>query len=330
MWKLKDLEINSRVILAPMAGITFKSYRKFMANFGFGFCVTEMVSDMGLIYGNDETSTYIDFEKEGFITGVQLFGKDAENIKKAAEIALNKNPNIDFFDVNMGCPVPKVVNSGAGSALMKNPKLCGDIIRAIKSVTDKPVTAKIRLGWDNNSINYLEVIKELEDAGVDMIGIHSRTRKELYLGEPHHEMLKDLRKKMNVPLAISGNIYTLDDAIKAMEITGADAVMVARGGVGNPYLLKQINQFYKDGTRLEDPSLKEQIEWCYELGKAVAEEKGEDRGMRVYRAIAPKFFQGIPNGKHYRLRLSSEIVDLKSLKNILLDLAKDNDLKISL
>ena len=330
MWKLKDFEIESKVLLAPMAGITFKSYREFMARFGFGVCVTEMVSDMGLIYGNVETKTYIDFQKGNYLTGVQLFGNCAENIKKAAKIALNLNPNIDFFDVNMGCPVPKVVDAGAGSSLMKNPKLCGDIIRALKEVTDKPVTAKIRLGWDNKSINYLEVIHELENAGVDMIGIHSRTRKELYLGEAHHDLLKDLRKQMKVPLAISGNIFTLDDAINALETTGADCVMVARGGVGNPFLLAQINEYFKTGERLPSPSLKEQLEWCYELGKAVVEEKGEERGIRIYRSIAPKFFNGIKNCKNYRLRLSSELVSLESLKVILNNIAEDNGVEFSL
>ena len=327
MWKLKNYEINSKVALGPMAGVTFKSYRDFMSRFGFGVCVTEMVSDMGLIYGNDETASYIDFEKGNYLTGVQLFGHDPENIKKAAEIALKSNKCIDFLDVNMGCPVPKVTNAGSGSALMKNPKLCGDIIRALKEVTDKPITAKIRLGWDYNSINYLEVIKELEEAGVDMIAIHSRTRKELYAGEPHHELLKDLREKMSVPLVISGNIFTLDDAINAISITGADSVMVARGGVGNPYLLTQIEQYYKDGTRLESPSLLEQLKWCEELGEMVAQDKGELVGMRVYRAIAPKFIIGIPNAKKYKQRLSSELTTLDSLNQILKDIANDNNLE---
>lgn len=327
MWKLGKHQIDSRVVLAPMAGITFKSYREFMASFGFGVCVTEMVSDMGLIYGNKETKEYIEFEKGDYLTGVQLFGHDPICMKKAAEIALNTNKNIDFIDVNMGCPVPKVTDAGSGSALMKNPKLCGDIIRAIKEVSDKPVTAKIRLGWDNKSINYLEVIKELESAGVDMIAIHSRTRKELYLGQPHHDLLKDLRLQMNVPLVISGNINSLDDAINALEITKADAVMVARGGEGNPYLLKQINQYFEDGTRLESPSLKEQLQWCKTLGEMVAQDKGEERGMRIYRSIAPKFFIGFPNVKQYRLRLSSELVDLKSLYIILQDIAKNNDIE---
>ncbi len=327
MWKFKDFEIDSKVVLAPMAGITFKSYREFMASFGFGICVTEMVSDMGLFYGNEETKTYIDFERGNYLTGVQLFGHDPIYIKKAAEIALNANPNIDFFDVNMGCPVPKVVDSGAGSALMKNPKLCGDIIRALKEVSDKPISAKIRLGWDSNSMNYLEVIKELENAGVDMIAIHSRTKKELYQGKPHHDLLTNLRSKMKVPLVISGNIYSLDDAINAINVTGADAVMVARGGVGNPFLLTQINEYYKSGDILPSPSLKEQLQWCLQLGEQVVAEKGEERGMRIYRSIAPKFISGIKNCKAYRLKLSSELTDLNSLKCILAMIAEDNNIE---
>ena len=330
MWKLGNIEINSKIVLAPMAGITFDSYRRFMAKFGYGLAVTEMVSDMGLIYGNEETKSYVSFQKSDIPIGVQLFGHDPETFKKAAKIALNLNNNIDFFDINMGCPVPKVVDTGAGSKLMNNPKLCGDIVRALKKVTDLPITAKIRLGWDNKNINFMEVIKELEDAGVDMIAIHARTKKELYSGEPHYDLLKDLRSKMTVPLVVSGNIFTLDDALNALNITGADAVMVARGGVGNPYLLMQINQYYLDGERLPNPSLKEQLIWCYELGQMIAEEKGEDRGMRIYRSIASKFLNGFPNAKAYKVRLTTELVSLESLKNILNEYAKEVGIEFSL
>ena len=330
MWKFKDYEIKGRVILAPMAGVTFASYREFMSRFGFDMCVTEMVSDMGLIYGNKDTQSYIDFKKGNYLTGVQLFGRDPECIKKAAIICLEKNKDIDFIDINMGCPVPKVTDSGAGSSLMKDPKLCGDIIRAVKSVTDKPVSAKIRLGWNNESMNYLEVIEELEKAGVDMIAIHSRTRKELYSGEPHHDLLKDLGDKMKVPLVISGNIYSLDDAINALEVTKAKAVMVARGGVGNPFLLKQINQYFIDGTRLEKPSLKEQIKYCDDLAKMMIEEKGEDMAMRIYRGIAPKFFIGFANMKKYRTRLAVELETYDSLNQILKDMSEENGIEFSL
>lgn len=319
MWKIDDIEIKGKVLLAPMAGYTSFGYRKFMEKFGVGVTVTEMVSDMGLIYGNKETTDYLDFPKTDVPVGVQLFGYEPKNLAKAAEIVVKAVPFLSFIDINMGCPVPKVTRNGAGSAILKNPKLAGDIIRAIKEVVNVPVTAKIRLGWDDKNVNFLEVISELEKAGVSMIGIHARTTKQLYYGEPHYELLKDLRKKMSVPLVISGNIYSLEDAKKALEITGADAVMVARGGVGNPTLIKQINQYYEDGSLVPDATFDEQVNYCLELVRLLIEEKGEERAMRIYRSIAPKFFKGIPEVKKLNSRLASEMITYDSLVEIIND-----------
>ena len=315
MWKIGNFYIKGKVVLAPMAGITSAGYRKYLNSFGVDVAVTEMVSDMGLIYKNRETESYVTYEKDDVLTGVQLFGSNPENMQKAIHATLALNSNVDFFDVNMGCPVPKVTKTGAGSALMLNPKLCGEIIRAMKVVTDKPITAKIRLGY--NEVNYLEVIQALEDAGVDAIGIHARTRKELYSGEPHFDLLKDLRKKMKVPLIVSGNIYTLDDAIKALNITGADAVMVARGGVGNPFLITQIKHYFETGERLPNPSFLEQCDYCLALARSMIEEKGELTAMRIYRSIAPKFFSGFPNSRTLRTVLSTSLIDYQSLVNII-------------
>ena len=315
MWKLGNFEIQGKVVLAPMAGITSAGYRKYLNSFGIDISVTEMVSDMGLIHGNKETESYVVFDKETALTGLQLFGSNPDNLAKALEIALNLNKNIDFIDVNMGCPVPKVTKTGAGSALMLHPTLAGDIIKALKKVTDKPITAKIRLGY--NEVNFKEVIKELENSGVSAIGIHARTRKELYSGEPHFDLLKDLRKEMSVPLIISGNIYTLDDAINAIDITGADAVMVARGGVGNPFLITQIKHYYETGERLENPSFFEQCEYCLALARSMVEEKGELTAMRIYRGIAPKFFAGFPNSRTLRTVLATSLTDYQSLVNII-------------
>ena len=315
MWKLGEFEIKGKVVLAPMAGYTSEGYRKYLNSFGVDICVTEMVSDMGLIYKNKETESYVKFEKDHALTGVQLFGSNPDNLAKAAVLAMDLNPNIDFFDVNMGCPVPKVTKTGAGSSLMLHPTLCGDIIRAIKKVTDKPVTAKIRLGY--NEVNFIDVIKELEMAGVDAIGIHARTRKELYSGEPHYDLIKGLRKEMKVPLIVSGNIYALDDAIKALDLTGAEAVMVARGGVGNPFLIKQIQTYFETGERLPNPSFLEQCEYCLELAKSMIEEKGELTAMRIYRSIAPKFFSGFANSRILRTVLATSLTDYASLVRIL-------------
>ena len=325
MLKIGNVEIHNRVILAPMAGITSFGYRKFMAQFGPGCCVTEMVSDMGLIYGNKETKTYVEFEKLNIPTGVQLFGNSAENLAKAALICEKLNPNIDYYDINMACPVNKVFKTGAGSALLKNPKLCGDIIRAVKEATHKPVTAKIRIGVDSKHINFLEVIDELQKAGVDMIAIHPRTTKEMYGGLPHWELLKDLRSKMSVPLVVSGNIFTVEDAVRALEITGADAVMIARGGVGNPRLITNINNRL-DGKEIDVPTLDEQINYCLELARDLIEEKGEATAMRVYLGIATKFLDGFPNSKPVKSRLSIELVKYDDLVSILSEYRHQFDL----
>ena len=316
MFKIGNIEIKNKVLLAPMAGITSFGYRKFMSQFGPGLVVTEMVSDMGLLYGNKETKSYLEFERLNIPTGVQLFGNSAENIAKSALICEKLNPNIDYFDINMACPVNKVTKTGAGSYLLKNPKLCGEIVKAVKEATHKPVTAKIRLGVDSKHINFLEVIDELEKAGVDMIAIHPRTTKEMYSGLPHWELLKDLRSKMSVPLVVSGNIYTVEDAVKALEITGADAVMVARGGVGNPRLITNINNYF-EGKDIELPSLKEQTAYCLELAHDLIDEKGEKIAMRVYRGIATKFLDGFPNSKPIKCRLSQELNTFDDLKRIL-------------
>lgn len=315
MWKLGNYEIKGKILLAPMAGFTSEGYRKYLNTFGVDVCVTEMVSDMGLIYENQETKNYVTYKKDTAITGVQLFGHDPECLAKAALKALEINKDIEYFDVNMGCPVPKVVKTGAGSALLDYPETMKQIVIKIKEATGLPVTAKIRLGY--NTINVFESIKALEEAGVAAIGIHGRTRKEYYYGEPNFEVLRDIRSKMSVPLIISGNIYTLDDAINAMNITGADAVMVARGGIGNPFLITQIKTYFETGERLPNPSFDEQVEYCLALAKSMIEEKGEKKAMAIYRSIAPKFFLGYPNAKQLRTKLAMNLYTFKDLFNII-------------
>lgn len=323
MWKFKDLEIDGQVVLAPMAGYTSEGYRKFFEDFSISLAYTEMVSDMGLIYENDVTLDYLPKHHHKIPTGVQLFGSDVENIKKAVEIVKNNAKQLDFIDVNMACPVQKVIKTGAGSALLRYPKLCGDIIRGIKEVYDGPVSAKIRLGWDDNSINFMEVIEELQNAGVDLIAIHARTKKDLYHGLPRFDLLKDLRSKMKVPLVVSGNIFTVEDASEALRITGADAVMVARGAVGNPYLATQIDHYLRTGEKLEAPSFKEQKEYCLRLARYLIEEKGEETAMRIYRGIATHFFFDLNNVKVIKSRLAQELKTYDNLVQIIEEYEKE-------
>lgn len=316
MWQIGDYKFEGKVVLAPMAGVTSFSYRKFMEKFGPVLTYSEMISDMGLIYENKETEEYLNFPETDVPCVVQLFGSNPENLVKAAKRVQKLSPFTKIIDINMACPVPKVTKNGAGSALLKNPKLMGEIVRKIKEETGLFVTAKIRLGFDKNSINFLETISELEKAGVSAIALHCRTAKDLYLGQPNFEIAKDLRKKMSVPLIISGNIYTAQDATKAMEITGADAVMVARGGMGNPRLISEINAYFNN-KEIPQPTFEEQIDYCLELGKYLCEEKGEATAMRIYRSIAPKFFIGYPNSKNYRIELATKLINFSSLENIL-------------
>ena len=317
MFKIGNVEIKGKVVLAPMAGITSLAYRNFMKRFGVDLVVTEMVSDCGLIYENKKTLEYIKTTPEERPIAIQLFGNNSETIIQAMKICEKENPNFDFFDINLGCPVPKVTKAGSGSALLKNPANLRQMFEKICKATTKPVTAKIRLGYNENSINFLENIKALEDAGVAAIGIHARTTAQLYSGKPRYELLKNLREKMSVPLFVSGNIYSLDDAISALEITKADAVMVARGGVGNPQLVRQINHYFETGERLPNSTLEENIGYLKEFADMLIEEKGEYRAMSILRGIAPKFLDGYPNMKQYKNMLAQSLTTRASLERIL-------------
>lgn len=315
MWNIGDLRIEGRVVLGPMSGVTCSSYREFMKPFGVAVSVTEMTSDNGIVHGLERSMGYIRFG-QNYPTGLQLFGNDPDNLANAANAAVSYNPNIDFIDINMGCPVAKVIGSGSGSALMRDPKRCSDIIRRIKEKVDIPVTAKIRLGIDGN-INFRQVIEELTDAGADVIALHARTKEERYTGTPHFELIEDLQSEMSVPLVISGNIYSLDDAISALDISGASAVMVARGGVGNPYLVTQIDHYYRTGEALPNPTISQQVDWCLSFTDVLIKEKGEELAMNMLRGIAPKFIIGCHGCREYRHRLAVETVDLDSLKSLL-------------
>ena len=316
MWRIGGIDIDGKAVLGPMSGFTSRSYRDFMKPFGASLCFTEMTSDMGVIHGQSRTRGYISFSGN-HPTGVQLFGHDPDDIAQAAEKALEINPEIDLFDINMGCPVPKVNRSGAGSSLMKDPELCGRIIRAVKRKVHVPVTAKIRLGWSSSSINFRDVIEEMTAADVDAITVHARTRDERYAGSPHMDMVEGLQREMSVPLIISGNIYLLDDAVEAVRITGAEAVMVARGGVGNPFLLTQIDRFFRTGERLRNPTVSEQIDWCLRFMDMLIEEKGEEKAIRKMRCFAPRFIAGCHKSRMHRNELATGITDKGSLISIL-------------
>lgn len=317
MFKIGNVEINGKVVLAPMAGVTSLGYRNFMKPFGVALTVTEMVSDCGLIYDNQKTIDYLKSTEQERPIAIQLFGSSADTICKAMDVVLKHNPNIDIFDINLGCPAPKVTKTGAGSSLLRDPKKLEEMFTNICKHSPIPVTAKIRLGWNEDEINFRENVKVLENAGVAAIGIHARTTRQGYAGKPRWDLLKDFRNEISVPLIVSGDIYTLKDAIKALECTKADAVMVARGGVGNPILVKQIDSYFKDGTIVESSSLEESIQYIRDLAEMLIEEKGEYTAMMVLRGIAPKFLNSYPDMKKAKNKLASALTTRESLERIL-------------
>ncbi len=319
-WRIGGLEIDGRVVLGPMSGYTSPAYRDFMKPFGVAVSVTEMVSDKGIVHKQRKTEEYLRFP-ENRPTGVQLFGGDEENMAAAASRIPLINPAVDFIDINMGCPVPKIIRNGAGSVLMKDPALCGRIVRRVKESSGLPVTVKMRLGWSSSEMNYRDVIDETVAAGADAVMLHVRTREQKYAGRAHYELVKDLRKELAVPLVISGNIYCLDDAVSALRTTGAEGVMVARGGVGNPFLVSQIDRFLRSGDRLPNPTVRQQVQWCLEFADMLLAEKGDEAAVRKMRSYAPRFIAGCRHGKEYRNSLATGVRSMEDLRTILDEIA---------
>lgn len=317
MWKIGNVEVNGQVVLGPMAGVTTAAYRAFMEPFGVAAAYTEMISDCGLIYQNKETYSYLKSFPRKMPLGVQLFGGSKETLLKGLYELEKSGFDYDFVDINLGCPVPKVTKTGAGSAWLQRPDELKEMMKEFVARSQKPVTAKIRLGWDEESINYLAVIKGLEEAGVSMISLHLRTKSQLYAGKAQYHLARGLRSKMNVPLVISGDIFSLDDAINALEITGAEAVMVARGAMGNPQLIKQIDHYLKTGEKIPDATLTEQLEYMDHLARLLIEEKSEIPAIKQLRGILPKFLNSYPGMKPFRVQIVAEIETYQDVVSII-------------
>lgn len=308
--------INSNeVILAPMAGITSFSYRKFMKQFGCSLTYTEMISDCGLIYDNKRTFDMIKSDGSDRPLAIQLFGGKKETLLEAIEILEKSGVNYDILDLNLACPVPKVTKGNGGSSWLKDIEKMKDMVSAVVKKSSKPVSCKVRLGWE--TVNIKEIAKTLEEAGCELLIIHARTKKELYSGTPHYEELSSLHEIISIPYAVSGNIFTLEDAKKAKEITKADFIAVARGGIGNPTLLTNINNYLKGNDEIENISIKKQKEYLLEFINLLVEEVGEVRANSILRGIAPKFFNMFPNSKELRNEIATKSTSLERMLEII-------------
>ncbi|MCR4561728.1 MAG: tRNA-dihydrouridine synthase family protein [Bacilli bacterium] len=313
---IKDIEISTPVVLGPMAGVTTLAYRDFMKPFGVGLSFSEMISDCGLFYGNKMTMNYYKTSKIDHPVGLQLFGFDKNNSLKAVEI-LENNAEYDILDLNFGCPVQKVTKTGAGSAWLKRPMdEFYDYVHSIVLASHKPVSAKIRLGWNEKMINYREVSKMLEDAGISLLSIHARTTAQLYSGKADYEILRGFGREISIPLCISGDIFEAEEAMKAKEITGASYIMVARGGLGNPRLVSNIVHLDRGEPLEPEPTLLDQVTWAEEFSNMLIDYVGERTAVMQLRGLIPHFFSGFPGYKKIRAEISMEIKTVEDLRKI--------------
>lgn len=284
--------LKSHAVLAPMAGVSDRAYRELCVRFGAAYCVSEMVSSKALSFNSKKSEDLMEISDLERPCGIQIFGDDPKCMADAAKHALENKP--DIIDINMGCPAPKISSNGSGSALMKNPRLCGEIVKAVTAVTDIPVTVKIRKGWDDDSVNAVEVAKICESAGAAAITVHGRTRQQYYKPPVDYDIIRAVRESVSVPVIANGDIDSAERAKEVMDITGCDLVMIGRATLGNPWIFSQINAYLENpNVKIHTPNLEERLGVMIEhIGKMV-EYKGEHMAMLQARKLVVGYFKGM-------------------------------------
>ena len=318
MWKIGNVEIKNRVVLAPMAGVCNSSFRRIAKEMGCGLIYAEMVSDKAIFYKNQKTLDMLymtDYERP---ISQQIFGSDKASFVDAAKY-IYENMHPDIIDINMGCPVPKVaVHAQAGSALLKNPEKISEIVKAVVESVPIPVTVKIRSGWDQNSINAVEVAKTCEIAGASAICIHPRTRSQGYSGKADWNIIKEVKKNVSIPVIGNGDIKTIYDAKKMLDETGCDAVMIGRASLGNPWIFKQVNEYIENNKILDDPTPLEKVDMCIKHLKYLEETKIDKVVVLEIRNHVAWYLKGLKGSNDIKNKIFGT-KDIEEIKKILND-----------
>ena len=314
--KIGSVTLPNNLILAPMAGVTDLPFRLLCKEQGAGLLCMEMVSAKAILYKNRNTESLLEIDPRENPVSLQLFGSDPEIISKIAHQIEDKP--FDILDLNMGCPVPKIVNNGEGSALMKNPKLAGEIIRETVKAIDKPVTVKIRKGFDDEHINAVEMAKIAEDAGAAAVAVHGRTREQFYSGRADWDIIRRVKEAVSIPVIGNGDLLTAEDVIAMEAQTGCDGFMIARGAQGNPWIFRQILHYFETGEHLTKPTLEEVTQMILRHARMMLEFKGEYIGIREIRKHAAWYTAGYPNSARLRVAINN-VESFEALEELLIN-----------
>lgn len=295
------VKTDNNVFLAPMAGVTDTVFRLICKNFGCGLIYTEMVSAKGLFYKSENTKALMEIDSRERPGAIQIFGSDPEIMAYAAAKA--EEAGADIVDINMGCPTPKIVNNGDGSALMKNPKLVGQIVGSVAKRVSIPVTVKIRKGWDEGSVNAVEIAKIAEGEGAAAIAVHGRTREQFYSGKADWNIIKKVKEAVSIPVIGNGDIYSPQDAKKMIEETGCDGILIGRGAQGNPWIFKRTIEYLEKGIVPEEPTPRQRVEMLIFHLNMQIQHKGEHTGIREMRKHASWYLKGLPGSCDVKNRI---------------------------
>lgn len=315
--KIGNISLENNIILAPMAGVTDKAFRLITKPFGPGLMYTEMVSGKGLIYKSKKTKCLLEVDEAEGIVAAQLFGHDPDILSETAAAVSDSGAKI--IDINMGCPAPKIVNNGDGCALMKSPRLAGEIISRVKSKITVPLTVKFRKGWDDSSVNAAQFAKIAESCGADAITIHGRTRSQFYSGEADFDIIKEVKAAVKIPVIGNGDITDGPSAKHMLDYTNCDGIMIGRAAQGNPWIFKEIRCYLETGKTPPPPSLSERISKMDEHLKLLVKYKGEHIGILEARKHMAWYLKGIRGGAPLR-RLINGASTYEEMKNIIFNI----------
>ena len=306
--RIGNVELGGYAALAPMAGVADRAFRELCMEFGAGYCVSEMVSSKGIAYNSKKSAELMELSDKERPSAVQLFGTEPDTMAQAAEFAMRYRP--DVIDINMGCPAPKISGGGSGAALMRDPELCGRIVKAVSSAVDIPVTVKIRSGFDLEHINAVEVAKIVEKNGAQAVTVHGRTRQQFYAPPVNYDIIREVKRSLTIPVIGNGDICSAKSAQHMYDYTGCDYIMVGRGALGNPWVFREIDEYFRTRKIITPPTLDEKLDVLSRHISRAVEYKGEYVGMREARKHTAYYLKGFKNAAKLRnLAFSMETLD---------------------